>query len=59
LPLIAYGTTLGGAVALSSRPHGALFALAGGIVQLLFIGIRDAWDTVTFLVVGGPHKPGA
>jgi hypothetical protein len=59
LPLVAYATILGGAVALSSHPHGALFALAGGIVLLLFIGIRNAWDTVTFLVVGGPHKPGA
>jgi len=31
----------------------ALFALAGGALLLIFIGIRNAWDIVTFIAIGG------
>lgn len=53
LPFVAYGGILGGAIALSISTFGALYALAGGAVLLIFIGIRNAWDVVTFLAVGG------
>jgi hypothetical protein len=56
LPLIAYGAVLGGALGLALRPGGALFAIAGGVVVLIFIGIRNAWDVVTFLATGGPSQ---
>ncbi len=36
----------------------ALFVLAGGVVLLIFIGIRNAWDIVTFIATGG-HRPNA
>lgn len=56
LPLVAYGAILVGAIALPALPAGALFALAGGTVLLIFIGIRNAWDVVTFLAIEGPTK---
>ncbi len=51
-PLIAYGAVLGGAIVfVLMAPDKAAFAIAGGVVLLLFIGIRNAWDVVTFLAV--------
>jgi hypothetical protein len=57
LPLVAYGAILTGAIALPAFPVEALFALAAGVVILIFIGIRNAWDIVTFIAIGGPDKP--
>lgn len=51
LPLLAYAVTLASAVALSTAPAQALFALAAGVVLLIFIGIRNAWDIVTYLAI--------
>jgi hypothetical protein len=57
LPLLAYGAILAGAVALPAIPVVALFAVAAGVALLIFIGIRNAWDIVTFIATGGPDKP--
>jgi hypothetical protein len=51
LPFVAYGAIAAGAIALAAVPGRALFIIAGGIVLLLFIGIRNAWDVVTYLAV--------
>ena len=51
LPLAAYGTMLGSALALVRHPATALFAIGGAVLLLLFIGIHNAWDTVTFLTL--------
>lgn len=51
LPLVGYGAVLGGGSLLSFVPDRALFALAGGVALLIFIGIRNAWDGVTYLVL--------
>jgi hypothetical protein len=53
LPLLAYAAIFAGAIGLAAAPARALFALAGGSLLLIFIGIRNAWDVVTFLAVGG------
>jgi hypothetical protein len=58
LPSLAYGSVLGGAVALCGAPFQGLFALGAGVVVLIFIGIRNAWDVVTFITIG-PGSPGA
>lgn len=53
IPLLAYLAILGGAIAM---PHGALqalFAIAGGVLLLMFTGIRNAWDVVTYLAIRG------
>jgi hypothetical protein len=52
LPLAAYVTLLGGAVALPRYVLWSLFAIAASSVLLLFIGIHNAWDTVTYLAIG-------
>jgi hypothetical protein len=53
-PFLAYGAILGGAIVfIITAPDKAAFAMAGGVVLLLFVGIRNAWDVVTFLAVTG------
>lgn len=57
LPLVAYGAILAGAIALPALAVNALFAVGGGVVLLILIGIRNAWDVVTFLATGGAGGP--
>jgi hypothetical protein len=52
LPFIAYATLLSGAVALVRYETAGLFAIAATSVLLLFIGIHNAWDTVTYVATG-------
>jgi hypothetical protein len=54
LPLAAYVAIAGGAIALPGAPVTALFALGGGVISLIFVGIRNAWDIVTFLALRTP-----
>lgn len=49
LPFVAYLAILIGAIGLAFVPSAALFALAGATTLLIFIGIRNSWDVVTFL----------
>jgi len=53
VPFASYGAILLGGVILLLSRQAALFALAAGVVLLIFVGIRNAWDVVTFLAVGG------
>jgi len=57
LPFVAYGAVLVGAIGLLKIPEGALFSLAAGVALLIFIGIRNAWDIVTYVTIGGPDEP--
>jgi hypothetical protein len=53
LPFAAYGLQLGGSallLALVSWRTYALFLIAGAALLLLFAGIHNAWDTVTYVV---------
>ncbi len=52
LPLVAYTALLPAALLLLSSPDLALFAIGGVMGLLLFIGIRNAWDIVTWVAVG-------
>jgi hypothetical protein len=56
-PFVAYGVILVGALMLPFIPGRALFWLAGGVALLIFMGIRNAWDVVTFIATGGPNEP--
>ncbi len=49
LPLLAYVTITVAAFELSRRTSAALFGFAGASLLLLFIGIHNSWDTVTFI----------
>ena len=51
LPLFAYFTIAAGAIMLAIAPNAASFALAGATLLLIFIGIHNAWDIVTFIAL--------
>jgi len=57
LPLIAYALMLTAAVALRSHPQRALFIVGAVALLLLFVGIHNAWDTVTYIAIGGLETP--
>jgi len=50
LPLTAYAMLAGSACAAYSHPRPALFVVGAAALLLLFIGIHNAWDTVTYYV---------
>jgi len=49
LPVVAYGSITGGGLALVRHAGGAMFAVGFATLLLVFIGIHNAWDTVTWL----------
>jgi hypothetical protein len=51
LPLIAYMTLLVAAVTIPLRHVAAFFGIAAYALLLLFVGIHNAWDTVTYVAV--------
>jgi hypothetical protein len=51
LPLIAYAALLVAAVLLQRYPAPSLFVMGGTALLLLFVGIHNAWDTVTYIVL--------
>ncbi|MDB4884504.1 MAG: hypothetical protein JWL95_3270, partial [Gemmatimonadetes bacterium] len=51
LPLIAYGTLVGAAIVLATRTSDALFFVGAVTLLLVFIGIHNSWDTVTFIAL--------
>ena len=51
LPFAAYGALLAAAVALGRYAATALFMVAAAALLLLFIGIHNAWDTVTYIAL--------
>ncbi len=50
LPFVAYATLGISAYVARSQPQRALFGVAGAALLLLFIGIHNAWDAVTYHV---------
>ncbi len=57
LPLIAYALLLVAAVVLRSNPQRVLFVVGATALLLLFIGIHNAWDTVTYIAVERLQTP--
>lgn len=58
LPLAAYAMLAGSAFAARWHARPALFLVAAAALLLLFVGIHNAWDTVTHLVfVEKQRKP--
>lgn len=51
LPSIAYTLLLLSAVYLRSQAHRSLFVVGAALLLLLFIGIHNAWDIVTYITV--------
>ncbi|HEY7215596.1 MAG TPA: hypothetical protein VIC28_13280 [Thermoanaerobaculia bacterium] len=57
LPLVAYAALPIAAACLRGRPELALFAVGAIAILLLFIGIHNAWDAVTYIAVTRRQKP--
>jgi len=56
VPFAAYALLLAGAVTLATFPGDALYAIAAAATLLIFIGIHNAWDVVTFLAMDGDDE---
>jgi hypothetical protein len=54
LPFVAYATILIGALALHADAALALYAPAAAVTLLIFVGIHNAWDVVTFIATASP-----
>jgi hypothetical protein len=50
-PLVSYTALVVAALMLPGHPAPALFVIAAATVLLLFIGIHNAWDNVTYLAI--------
>jgi hypothetical protein len=59
LPLVAYATLLASAITLTISHTPALFGVALFTLILLFVGIHNAWDTVTYITITLPTKKSA
>jgi hypothetical protein len=57
LPLVAYVTIAGAGFAAARATTPALFAVAAATLLFLFIGIHNAWDTVTYIAVSERRGP--
>ena len=56
LPYVSYAMLLVGSAILTSNETVALFMFAAMALLLMFVGIHNAWDTATFLVVEELNK---
>ncbi len=56
LPFISYVALLVAAMLLLRDENAALFLMGAVALLLLFIGIHNAWDTITYIVVELPTK---
>ncbi|HEX6484865.1 MAG TPA: hypothetical protein VF043_38970 [Ktedonobacteraceae bacterium] len=57
-PFVSYTALVVAAIMLPGNPEPALFIIGAVTVLLLFTGIHNAWDSVTYLVTGlsGPEN---
>jgi hypothetical protein len=51
LPLTAYAAILAAAILLRRNPAPSLFVAGGAALLLLFVGIHNAWDAVTYIAL--------
>ncbi len=56
LPLTAYIVLIVAAIVLPANPALALYIISAAMVVLLFLGIHNAWDLVTYLAVERSHS---
>ena len=51
LPIVGYGTLVVSAVDLRGDPSSILFVVAASLLLLLFVGIHNSWDAVTYIAL--------
>ena len=59
LPLIAYAALTAAAATIQWHPEPSLFAVGGVALLLLFVGIHNAWDSVTYIALERRRPEGA
>jgi hypothetical protein len=57
LPAVAYAALLVAAATIAIHITSSLFVIAGVALLLLFIGIHNAWDSVTYVATERLHAP--
>jgi hypothetical protein len=57
LPCVAYLVLVAAGFALPRQPRPSLFAIGGTALLLLFIGIHNAWDAVTYIAQNHQQRP--
>jgi hypothetical protein len=57
LPLAAYVVLLGSGILLRWNPRPWLFPVGGASLLLLFVGIHNAWDSVTYIALVRGRRP--
>jgi hypothetical protein len=55
-PLLAHVSLMVAAFVLADNPDPALYMVGSAMILLLLVGIRNAWDMVTFLAVERAHS---
>jgi hypothetical protein len=50
-PFVAYATLVVAAALLPNAPRRALFGMGAVLLALLFVGLRNAWDVVTYMAL--------
>jgi hypothetical protein len=56
LPLLAYSALLVAGILLPIVAALALFVIAAATLLLVIMGIRNAWDVVTYMIIEGPQS---
>ncbi|HEY3571228.1 MAG TPA: hypothetical protein VGP73_25100 [Thermoanaerobaculia bacterium] len=56
LPIIGYAMLFGAAITLQRHVPESLFVIAGTSLLLLFVGIHNAWDSVTYIAIDGRRR---
>ena len=56
LPQVAYALIVIAAVLMTRNPQRVLFLVASAALLLLFIGIHNSWDTITYFAIGLPEQ---
>jgi len=56
LPLAAYATLVASPLTVHFQARPALFAVGAAVLVLLFTGIHNAWDAVSYFVLAAQPK---
>jgi hypothetical protein len=56
LPMITYGAIIAAALFISAHAHQSLFVIGFSALLILFIGIHNAWDAVTYITIDQAGK---
>ena len=57
LPIGAYAGMVAAAIMIVLRVDSPLYVLAASLILLLIVGMRNAWDMASFMILRDPNKP--